>query len=64
MTGVFTAGISACMDALQWIAYLLGCTGSIEVMLSGARRPEIRQNRTYGSDPEVQRYVRTVPIMI
>ena len=52
------------MDALQWIAYLLGCTGSIEVMLSGARRPEIRQNRTYGSDPEVQRYVRTVPIMI
>ena len=34
------------------------------VMFSGARRLELRQDRNYGADPEYQKYVRTVPIII
>jgi hypothetical protein len=33
-------------------------------MFSGARRLEMRQNRTYGDDPEYQAYVKKTPIMI
>ena len=33
-------------------------------MFGGARRLEIRQNKSYGDDPEYQRYVKTTPIMI
>ena len=33
-------------------------------MFSGARRLEIRQNKNYGKDPEYQKYVKTVPILI
>ena len=33
-------------------------------MFSGARRLEIRQNKNYGSDPEYQQYVKTVPILL
>lgn len=38
--------------------------GIIYVMFGGARRLEMRQNRTYGSDPEYRKYVKTTPIMI
>ena len=34
------------------------------VMFSGARRLEIRQNRTYGDDARYRRYVEKVPIII
>ena len=63
-TGVFVGGITIYAGPLQWIAALLGYLGIIYVMFGGARRLEIRQNRTYGKDPEYQRYVRTTPIMI
>ena len=38
--------------------------GIIYVMFGGARRLEIRQNKSYGSDPKYQCYVQTTPIMI
>ena len=63
-TGVFVGGISIYAGPLQWIAALLGYLGIIYVMFGGARRLEIRQNKSYGDDPEYQRYVRTTPIMI
>lgn len=63
-TGVFIIGIGAHMNAIQWIACLVGYLGIVYVMFSGARRLEERQNRTYGDDPEYQKYVKTVPIMI
>lgn len=63
-TGVFIIGIGARMNALQWIACVIGYLGIVYVMFSGARRLEERQNRTYGDDPEYQKYVKTVPIMI
>ena len=63
-TGVFVGGITICADPLQWIVALLGYLGIIYVMFGGARRLEIRQNKSYGDDPEYQRYVKTTPIMI
>ncbi len=48
----------------QWIVVLVGYIGIIFVMFSGARRLEIRQNKNYGKDPEYQKYVKTVPILV
>lgn len=63
-TGVFVSGITVYSGAAQWIIALLGYLGIIYVMFGGARRLEIRQNRTYGSDPVYQKYAKTTPIMI
>lgn len=63
-TGVLISGIGAVSGAGQWIVVLIGYIGIIFVMFSGARRLEIRQNKNYGDDPEYQKYVRTVPILV
>ena len=63
-TGVFIGGITIYPGAVEWIVAILGYLGIIYVMFGGARRLEMRQNRTYGDNPEYQRYVRTTPIMI
>ena len=62
-TGVLIAGIGA-VTGWQWIIVAIGYVGIIFVMFSGARRLEIRQNKNYGNDPEYQKYVKTVPIMV
>ena len=62
-TGVLTAGIGAVSGA-QWIVVAIGYIGIIFVMFSGARRLEIRQDKNYGNDPEYQKYVKTVPILV
>lgn len=33
-------------------------------MFSGARRLELRQNKSYGADPEYQAYAKSVPILL
>lgn len=63
-TGVFVTGFGALQGLVQWLVALVGYLGIIFVMFSVARRLEIRQNKTYGNDPEYRRYVSTVPIMI
>ncbi|MBQ2604178.1 MAG: DUF1295 domain-containing protein [Clostridia bacterium] len=63
-TGVFVGGINIYSGVLQWSASVLGYVGIIYVMFGGARRLEIRQNKTYGSDPEYQKYLKKTPIMI
>lgn len=63
-TGVLISGIGAVSGVGQWIVVLVGYVGIIYVMFSGARRLEIRQNKNYGNDPEYQKYVKTVPIMV
>ena len=63
-TGVLISGIGAISGAGQWIVALTGYIGIIYVMFSGARRLEIRQNKNYGADPEYQKYVKTVPILL
>lgn len=62
-TGVLVSGIGA-VYGWQWLMVLLGYFGIIYVMFSGARRLEIRQNKNYGKDPEYQKYVKSVPIML
>ena len=55
------------MDGGAWwatVLVLIGYAGIIFVMFSGARRLEIRQNKNYGKDPEYQKYVKTVPILL
>ena len=63
-TGVLVSGIGAVSGVGQWIVVLIGYIGIIFVMFSGARRLEIRQNKNYGNDPEYQKYVKTVPILL
>ena len=63
-TGVLLSGIGSLSGAGQWIMALLGYIGIIFVMFSGARRLEIRQDKNYGADPEYQKYVTTVPILL
>ena len=63
-TGVLISGIGGVSGVGQWIVVLVGYIGIIFVMFSGARRLEIRQNKNYGNDPEYQKYVKTVPIMV
>ena len=62
-TGVLIAGIGA-VSGWQWIVVAIGYVGIIFVMFSGARRLEIRQDKNYGNDPEYQKYVTTVPILL
>lgn len=62
-TGVLISGIGA-VTGWQWIVVAIGYIGIIFVMFSGARRLEIRQDKNYGNDPEYQKYVSTVPILL
>ncbi len=63
-TGMLLTGTTAIRGILQWVLALLGYALIVWVMFSGARRLEIRQDKNYGNDPEYQKYVRTVPIII
>ena len=63
-TGVFLGGLNILNGAGQWIAAVLGYIWIIYVMFSGARRLELRQERTYGEDPEYQAYFRKTPILL
>lgn len=63
-TGVMLSGIGALSGVGQWVLAVLGYAGIIFVMFSGARRLEIRQDKNYGQDPEYQKYVSTVPILL
>ncbi len=62
-TGVLISGIGA-VCGWQWLIVAIGYIGIIFVMFSGARRLEIRQDKNYGNDPEYQKYVTTVPILL
>ena len=61
--GVLLSGITALEGAGQVIAAVLGFALIVYVMLSGARRLELRQDKNYGNDPEYQKYVKSVPIL-
>ena len=62
-TGVVIVAVGAA-SGLQWIIIAIGYIGIIFVMFSGARRLEIRQDKNYGADPEYQKYVSSVPILL
>jgi len=63
-TGVLVSGVATFDTALEWIVAIIGYVAIVYIMFGGARRLELRQNRTYGDDPEYQAYVKKVPILI
>ena len=63
-TGVLVVGFGSLSGVGQWALAIVGYLGILYVMFSGARRLEIRQNRTYGADSEYQKYSTTVPILL
>jgi steroid 5-alpha reductase family enzyme len=63
-TGVFVSGVTALRGPVQWICAIIGYVCIVYIMFGGARRLELRQNRNYGDDPEYQKYVKTVPIIL
>lgn len=63
-TGVLVSGFGSLAGFGQWVLAIIGYLGIIYVMFSGARRLELRQSRTYGADPEYQKYSTTVPIIL
>lgn len=62
--GMLLTGATALHGVWQWVLALLGFLLIAWVMFSGARRLEMRQDKNYGADPEYQKYVSSVPIMI
>ena len=63
-TGSFLICFGACCTIWQWVIAFLGYIGIIYVMFSGARRLELRQTETYGTNPEFQAYIKKTPLLI
>ena len=63
-TGSFLICFGACCTVGQWVIASLGYIGIVYVMFSGARRLELRQNETYGNDPEFQTYIKRTPLIL
>ena len=62
--GVFVSGITSLTGIGEWMLSIIGFIGIIYIMFSGARRLELRQDRTYGKDADYQKYSKTTPILI
>ena len=62
--GVFVSGFTTLNSIGQWIISIIGFAGIIYIMFSGARRLELRQDRTYGDDSNYQKYINKTPILI
>ena len=62
--GIFISGVTTYNSTVQWIVSIIGLIGIIYIMFSGARRLELRQDRTYNDDKEYIKYSKTTPILI
>lgn len=60
--GVTISGIGA-VQGKQWIIVLIALALIIYIMYNSAQRLELRQEKTYGLDPEYQKYSDTVPLL-
>jgi len=47
----------------QWIIELIATATNTFVMYNSAQRLELRHEKTYGLDPEYQKYSDTVPLL-
>ena len=63
-TGSLLSAIGAALSLGQWVIVIIGYIGIVYVMFSGARRLELRQDETYGKDPEFQAYSKKTPIIL
>ena len=61
-TGVTVSGIGA-VQGKQWIMVLVALVLITFVMYNSAQRLELRHEKTYGLDPEYQKYSDTVPLL-
>jgi len=60
--GVTVSGIGA-VQGKQWIMVLIAVCLITFVMYNSAQRLELRHEKTYGLDPEYQKYSDTVPLL-
>ena len=60
--GVTVSGIGAVQGA-QWVIVLIALCLITFVMYNSAQRLELRHEKTYGLDPEYQKYSDTVPLL-
>ena len=60
--GVTVSGIGA-VQGKQWIMVIIALVLIIYVMYNSAQRLELRHEKTYGLDPEYQKYSDTVPLL-
>ncbi len=64
-TGIFVSGFDIYKrDWAAWLISILGYLLIIYVMVSGAKRLEIRQKKNYGNDPKFQEYCKKTPILM
>lgn len=62
--GIFVSGVDIYKgDWACWLISIFGLLLIIYVMVSGAKRLEIRQKKNYGSDPKYQEYIKKTPII-
>ncbi len=63
-TGIFVSGCNIFMtDWAAWLISALGYLLIVYVMVSGAKRLELRQKKSYGNDPAYQEYIKKTPIL-
>lgn len=62
-TGVFVSSFTT-LTSFQWLISIIGYIGIIYIMFSGARRLELRQERTYKDDKEYREYAKKTPILL
>lgn len=62
--GIFVSGVDIFMtDWISWLISVLGLLLIVYVMVSGAKRLELRQKKNYGSNPDYQKYIEKTPIL-
>ena len=63
-TGIFISGCDIFRgDYVSWIISILGYLLIVYVRISGAKRLELRQDKSYGNDPKYQEYKKKTPIL-
>ena len=63
-TGVLLSGIPALTGAGRLLAALIGWACIIFIMFGGAKRLELRHERSYGADPEYRTWAEHTPIIL
>ena len=62
-TGNFISGLIY-DGVFQWIVASLGYICLVLVMIYGTKKLEMKQNKSYGEDPDYQKYSKSTPILI
>lgn len=63
-TGNYIFGFKIYNGIFQWIIAFFGYILIIYILFGGARKIERRQNKSYGNNPDYQKYVKSTPILI